>query len=230
MAKKNNYVYGTEFQSRCIFLELYPESQQLQIDNLLNSGWSYVGILHDKDVNLDGEIKKAHYHFIIEFDNPKLFSTVCNKLGFTFKKDKDGKGLPPYGEPCKRFKDCAKYLIHKGKDDKYQYDVNEMFGDDMLLDRIKHLILSPDENTQMRALLDIYENYTGMLTFRVALNLALKYNMYSVFRRGGSLLVKVIEEFQQDELSLKYREADEMYNKYYEKIHGFNCVSPFDKE
>lgn len=216
MANKEKYIYGSEFQSRCMFLELYPESHQLQIENLLNSGWSYVGILHDKDTNLEGEIKKAHYHFVIEFDNPKLYSTVCNKLGFSFKKDKDGKGLPPYGEPCKRFKDCAKYLVHKGTDDKYQYSVDELFGEDLLLGKVKQLLTSPDENTQMRLLLDIFDNYNGILTFRVALNLALKYNLYSTFRRGGALLGKVIEEYQHSEMERKYEDMKDTINKYEE--------------
>ena len=225
MAKKEKYVYGTEFQSRCVFLELYPESQQLQIDNLLNSGWQYVGILHDKDTDLDGNVKKPHYHFVIEFDNPKLFSTVCNKLGFSFKKDKDGKGLPPYGEPCKKFKDCAKYLVHKGFDDKYQYSVDELFGETLLLDKVKQLLTSPDENTQMRLLLDIFDNYDGLLTFRVALNLALKYNLYSTFRRGGALLGKVIEEYQHSEMEYKYDEYKHSITKYkekYDSIREFN--------
>lgn len=205
MAKKDKYVYGDEFQSRCMFLELYPVSHQLQIDNLLNSGWSYVGILHDKDMKLDGTLKKPHYHFVIEFDNPKLFSTVCNKLGFSFKKE-NGKGLPPYGEPCRKFKDCVTYLTHKGKDDKYQYEVDALFGDELMLGKVKQLISSPDENTQMRLLLDIFDNYNGLLTFRVALNLALKYNLYSTFRRGGALLGKVIEEYQRTEFQNKYNE------------------------
>lgn len=216
MAKKDKYIYGSEFQSRCMFLELYPESHQLQIDNLLNSGWSYVGILHDKDTNLEGELKKSHYHFLIEFDNPKLYSTVCNKLGFSFKKDKDGKGLPPYGEPCKRFKDCAKYLVHKGTDDKYQYSVDELFGEDLLFGKVKQLLTCPDENTQMRLLLDIFDNYNGILTFRVALNLALKYNLYSTFRRGGALLGKVIEEYQHSEMERKYEDMKDTINKYEE--------------
>lgn len=218
MAKKDKYIYGSEFQSRCMFLELYPESHQLQIENLLNSGWSFVGILHDKDTDLDGNIKKSHYHFLLEFDNPKLYSTVCNKLGFSFKKDKDGKGLPPYGEPCKRFKDCARYLVHKGTDDKYQYSVDELFGDDLLLGKVRQLLSSPDENTQMRLLLDIYDNYEGILTFRVALNLALKYNLYSTFRRGGALLGKVIEEYQHDEYSKRYDELTERINYYNDKL------------
>lgn len=216
MAKKEKYVYGDEFQSRTMFLELYPESHQLQIDNLLNSGWSYVGILHDKDMKLDGTLKKPHYHFVVEFDNPKLFSTVCNKLGFSFKKE-NGKGLPPYGEPCRKFKDCVTYLIHKGKDDKYQYSVDELFGDDLFLGRVKQLISSPDENTQMRLLLDIFDNYEGVLTFRVALNLSLKYNLYSTFRRGGALLGKVIEEYQHDEITAKYDELTSRISVYKDK-------------
>lgn len=217
------YVYGTEFQSRLVFLELYPDSQQLQIDNLKNSGWSYVGILHDKDIRDDGELKKPHYHFLIDFGKvPKLYSTVCRKLGFHFKKNDDGSGLPVYGEPCRNFKSCATYLIHQGIPDKYQYDIEELFGDDILLGNVKQLLSSPDENTQMRLLLDIYDNYEGILTFRIALNLALQNNLYSTFRRGGSLLAKVIEEYTRDELSLKYREAQEMQDRYFEKIHNID--------
>lgn len=223
MAKKNKYVYGNEFQSRSMFLVLYPESQQNIIDNLLNSSIDYCGILHDKDMTDSGEIKKPHYHFLLQFDNPKLASTVCRQLGFEFNKNKDGTGIPPYIEPCRKFKDCAKYLVHKGEEDKYQYEKECLFGS--LTESVTKLLVEPDENTQMRLLMDIFDNYNGLLTFRTALNLALKYNLYSTFRRGGSLLVKVIEEYQHEDMEIEHRKASDMYNKYkdkYDKLKGFD--------
>lgn len=69
----------------------------------------------------------------------------------------------------------------------------------------------------MRLLLDIFDNYDGVLTFRVALNLALKYNLYSTFRRGGALLGKVIEEYQHDEISAKYDELTSRISVYKDK-------------
>lgn len=214
----NKYVYGNEFQSRTMFFCLYPESQQCIIDNIINSGYEYCGILHDKDLEDNGELKKPHYHFLIEFTNPKLYSTVCKKIGFEFKKKPDGSGCPVYGEPCRRFKDCQKYLVHVGYEDKYQYSSDELFGSDLLLSRVKALLSTPDENSQMRLLLDIFDNYDGILSFRTALNLALKYNLYSTFRRGGSLLGKVIEEYQHDKLSSVYEDYVEKSNLYRSKL------------
>ena len=57
---------------------LYPESapenwlEELQFTGLQIA----ISPLHDKDINPDGEIKKAHYHVILIYDGPTTYNNV----------------------------------------------------------------------------------------------------------------------------------------------------------
>lgn len=74
----------------------------------------YAYILHDKDIDINGEIKKQHYHLFLKFQNPRFFKSI--RLLF--------KGA--HIEPCISIDASINYLIHNGKPDKYQYDQREI--------------------------------------------------------------------------------------------------------
>lgn len=59
---------------------VYPESAPGNwIDILSKKGIPFaISPLHDKDVNPDGEVKKAHYHVIVCFGGPTSYSVVSN--------------------------------------------------------------------------------------------------------------------------------------------------------
>ena len=65
---------------RTFILVLYPEIQQGFIDKLLRD-YTCAYCLHDKDFDENGEIKKAHYHFIVCFKNPRSISGFAKELG-----------------------------------------------------------------------------------------------------------------------------------------------------
>ncbi|WP_429983777.1 Rep family protein, partial [Mycoplasmopsis bovis] len=49
----------------------WPESMnQDWYDQLVSSGLQATFILHDKDIDENGEPKKPHYHFILAWENP----------------------------------------------------------------------------------------------------------------------------------------------------------------
>ena len=57
---------------------LYPESAPTDwLDLLTQKGVPFcVSPLHDKDVNPTGEIKKSHYHIILNYSGPTTFNSV----------------------------------------------------------------------------------------------------------------------------------------------------------
>ena len=60
---------------------VYPESCDLNrfIEDMTNYRVPYaISPLHDKDLDKDGNIKKAHYHIILAYDNPLSFNTVAD--------------------------------------------------------------------------------------------------------------------------------------------------------
>lgn len=82
--------------------------------------------LHDKDVNPDGEIKKAHWHVIMFFSSKKSFEQI--------KKITDSlKGPKP--QRVENAKGMVRYLIHMDNPEKYQYsksDISVHCGADIL--------------------------------------------------------------------------------------------------
>lgn len=93
---------------------LYPESapddwqQQLAKTGLQCA----ISPLHDKDVNPDGEVKKAHYHIIICYNGPTSFNVVnslCDSLN------------QPIPQPLEQIRGYYRYLTHKDNPEKFQY-------------------------------------------------------------------------------------------------------------
>ena len=73
-----------------------------------------VSPLHDKDVNADGEIKKAHYHVVIMFDSvktPEQAKEVFDTIG--------GVGC----EVVKSIRGYIRYLCHLDNPEKHHYDI-----------------------------------------------------------------------------------------------------------
>ena len=73
--------------------------------------------LHDKDVNPDGEIKKAHYHVIACYSGPVSESVVCR---ITEKLN------APRPIPIENVRGNYRYFTHMDNPEKYQYDVKDI--------------------------------------------------------------------------------------------------------
>lgn len=75
--------------------------------------------LHDKDVNPDGEVKKAHWHILLSADGPiteKTAKEVFEKLNTPeIRKVGSARGL-------------VRYMIHMDNPEKYQYDIQDIRG------------------------------------------------------------------------------------------------------
>lgn len=98
---------------------VYPESAPKDWMELLSQQCvpAFVSPLHDKDVNPDGELKKAHYHVIIMFDNVKTLDQakeIFELIG--------GVG----GEAVKSLRSCTRYLCHLDHPDKVQYPMDNV--------------------------------------------------------------------------------------------------------
>lgn len=98
---------------------LYPDSESYDCETLLSTirskfiDWAY--ILHDKDVNENGELKKPHIHWVGRA-TPRCLSVVSNFLG-----------LPENDiEVVKNFDNMVMYLIHLNDIDKFQYSPDDV--------------------------------------------------------------------------------------------------------
>lgn len=100
---------------------VYPESAPAKWREILDEThirW-VESPLHDKDVNEDGEFKKAHYHILLSSDGPITEQAVMKIIeplkGPMPKKVGSAKGL-------------VRYMAHLDNPEKYQYPVDEIIG------------------------------------------------------------------------------------------------------
>ena len=77
----------------------------------------YAFILHDKDTEKDGKLKKPHYHVYLWFNSATDIQQVATWFGIEKNFIRKIKG---------RKKDILKYLSHKNALEKYQYNESEI--------------------------------------------------------------------------------------------------------
>lgn len=100
---------------------VYPESASSNFLDILKEFHVpfLLSPLHDKDVDGDGEIKKAHYHLVLYFDSLKSASqaqVIFDAIG--------GVGCQSVQSPVS----YARYLIHADDPDKYQYAAEDVIA------------------------------------------------------------------------------------------------------
>ena len=72
-------------KARTWLLQLYPDNEVHQdIITDLNRGYSFVGILHDKDTKEDGTPAKPHIHAIVRFGSPRWGRSVRSEFGIVY--------------------------------------------------------------------------------------------------------------------------------------------------
>lgn len=81
----------------------------------------YAFILHDKDLDDNGNFKKEHYHMLIKTLNPYSSSTVNKWFD-------DNEGAHSLCELCNTPKRAYEYFIHKNNPEKYQYNIDDIIG------------------------------------------------------------------------------------------------------
>lgn len=93
---------------------LYPESAPENWRDILQKTGLQCAVspLHDKDVNPNGEPKKAHYHVILVYSGPTSYNVVkalCDSLN------------QPIPQPLEQVRGYYRYLTHKDNPEKAQY-------------------------------------------------------------------------------------------------------------
>ena len=93
-----------------VYPESAPENWREILDNLHVP--YLVSPLHDKDVNPDGEVKKAHWHVVLVFENKKSYHQI---------KEIADKLNAPIPQKVESLRGMVRYLVHTDNPEKYQY-------------------------------------------------------------------------------------------------------------
>ena len=98
---------------------LYPESApENWLETLRNTGLSIaISPLHDKDLNSNGEPKKAHYHIIMAYNGPTSYNVVKQLTDNLYQ---------PIPQPLEQIKGYYRYFTHQDNPEKAQYNASEI--------------------------------------------------------------------------------------------------------
>lgn len=100
---------------------VYPESAPSDWIMILQEQCvpAFISPLHDKDINSDGEIKKAHHHIMIMFDGVKTQEQAQEVFSII-----GGVGI----EPIKCARAYARYLCHLDNPEKIHYPIDDVIS------------------------------------------------------------------------------------------------------
>ena len=120
MASKNSKgeTYG-KGRTRNYATVVYPESAPENWREILTQSKIpiFISPLHDKDVNPDNTLKKAHYHVVTMYDSVKT-----NEQASEFFKSFGGVGC----ETVNSLRGMARYLCHLDNPEKHQYSIDDV--------------------------------------------------------------------------------------------------------
>lgn len=118
-----------------LYLEHIQPNQLKDCLDLIKECQYYAFILHNKDVNkLTGEIKKPHYHCLVDLYIDKdsdLFNSNDSrrrKLILEYLQDLISKDINY--RAVRNEKAFTRYLVHKDNQEKYQYNTSEIITND----------------------------------------------------------------------------------------------------
>lgn len=168
----------------CVEIILYLDNQlHLLLLKRLTSQYHYAYILHDKDKNEDGELKKEHYHLLLFFDNARWGSSILKEIEI------DNPNLIEFRD---NKTSAIQYLIHSNNLDKFQYNYEDIISDidiSIYFSKIKN-----EECSSVAIIYDFIVNYVGFLHFSTLYYYAVSNNLWSAYRRNYSIIKDLVME------------------------------------
>lgn len=166
--------------------ELYEEDETMAyaIQYLAKCPFSCAYIWHDKDLKDDGTPKKKHLHFVLKRPIKTNVSVIAKELQIN----------SCYIDTCNNESKSLLYLIHRGWDEKYQYDPDEVKGNGALYVRFMTLVEDESEDDRIMRILKILESVDRPISMTEFIKLCCEAGVYSELRRGGYLLAQAVKE------------------------------------
>lgn len=187
-----------KFKDRKFVSVLYPEDSThvAAIEKLESGGYDYAAILHDSDTwetdgenHKKGDLKKPHWHIVIRFSPNALWNTaVAKDLGIE----------PNYLEKCRNLNKALLYLVHKEHLDKFQYDLENVFGSEALRNVLSKLLTEEDEGLRVLSIIKMVEDTPDVISKTEFLKRACRDGYYGELRRMGQWATDIIKEHNEN--------------------------------
>lgn len=179
-----------------LFVVCYPESLP-DVDKAIAESKcdNFAYILHDKDTDVNGEIKKAHWHVLLTFSEDRSFE----EIGKLFKCGTNNV------EKMKTIKAAVRYLRHLDNPEKYQYPAEDVQKRDGW--NIERYYSGGEDDVKAAEALNIVQTvaYNGG-SFADVISRCCENGLYSYLRRGGALFLQVYKETKRARRAEEYEE------------------------
>lgn len=114
------------YQIQNIYLENYSVEKVRAMLHSLNC--NYYAILHDRDIKPNGEVKKAHFHIVVDY-NDNTHHTKENLVKLLLEQGFTDKCMRI--ESCKNVTKSLRYLTHEDNAEKFHYSIEDCFTNDL---------------------------------------------------------------------------------------------------
>lgn len=173
------------YRSRKHCLLLYPEDpSHVNALKHIERYYNYAYILHDKDMNKEGKLKKQHWHVVIQCQNATYNTAFAKELGIAIN----------YIEECRNYDAALKYLVHRDEETKYQYDFKDVKGPlKKKLAKILQDEIVP-ESEKANDIINMILSHPGYLSAAALGAMVCAVDKWSTFRRSVSFYLRVLDD------------------------------------
>lgn len=174
-------IYLSTRKFRQFMLLLYPDDITCSstLDYLISNFSICAYCLHDKDIDENGDLKKPHYHFIVQLSSPRSLS---------FSLSDDFRVPLNLIEPIHDWRHAVRYLVHYDDCNKYKYDVS------CIVSSFDVSSFFYNDETEKAAV--VFDIACNSVSFRSFVGQCIDKKMWSVCRSGASLWAAIIKENQ----------------------------------
>lgn len=162
-------------RSRVVCGVIYPfedESHKFAYSLLCENKYKCIFIVHDRDYDEEGKLKKPHVHFLIRFQNARSLDSVANEMKIEVN----------YLQKCSSFNSYATYLIHLDEPLKTQYLPEEVCGN-LFVDFLNALNKADTESIKVKKIIDFIYSKPLMKMSDLVMWVC-ENGFYDVFRRN----------------------------------------------
>lgn len=155
MKRKSDSPLTIRTMFEVVYCESIPNNDIEELIRLLNP-LEYSYILHDKDIDINGELKKPHYHIWCCWETPQRHDSILKMIGLNERHRIT---------TARSKKSCHLYMVHRTKEakrmNKILYDDNDIFSN-LDSDTLNDLLLNNDKvvGSELSQIFDLIRSYS----------------------------------------------------------------------
>ena len=163
-----------------------------------------IWIKHDKDLDDEGNVKKPHYHFVIQLKNACTLSSMAKRLEVN-------ENMLEY---VKNVNSSLKYLIHYNDDNKYNYDAKDIQSNSEKLKRRFLDLVSKDtpETDKMIGIYEFIQKQKDYIDPNILFKYAVKNNIWDAYRRNYAIIKDLVNNHNSKINAKLYHYGEDFYN------------------